>query len=425
MRADRLGALGARPSPTPALDRFADGAQVFEQAIATAPYTMPSTASLMTGRYADKLGIRNHSVGDRLPADSPTIASLAQAAGYRTAAVVTNPWLARPSSGFRRAFDSFVSGRDDETEDTRHWRMSAERVADAAVEILRTERTGPLFLWVHFMDAHMPYAPGRYAGIEPAAQAGGTLEKFASEDFDRQQLFFSGSGPDDVETVRAAYDAAIRAIDTEISRILETVDDNDIVIVAADHGEALGEHGLFFAHDFTLYQELLHVPLIVRLPRGRATRIETPVSLLDVLPTLCASSALACPDALDGAPLPAAPDPRGARDLFSISAPARTKYDRCPFLERPGPAGRWSSIRRGDRKIIRIPMRDGVRYEAYDLGSDPGELRDTFDPRTDGQPAERLDRWFESQLAASDGSPVNGRADARTRRELRELGYLE
>lgn len=427
MRADRLGALGARPSPTPALDRLAAGAHVFENATATAPYTMPSTASLMTGRYADTLGIRNHSVDDRLPADTPTIASLARAAGYRTAAVVTNPWLARPSSGFRRAFDSFVSGRDreDGIEDSRRWRMPAAGVADAAVETLRTERSEPLFLWIHFMDAHMPYAPGPGATSQYAARSGGTLERFAAEDFDRQTLFFSGSDPDDAENVRAAYDAAIRTIDAEIARILENVDENDIVIVAADHGEALGEHGLFFAHDFTLYQELLHVPLIVRVPGGRPLRTKTPVSLLDVLPTLCASSPLACPNELEGVPLPTAPAGTRARDLFAISAPARTKYDRCPYLELPGPEGRWSSVRRGDRKLIRIPTTDGVRHEAYDLDSDPRELHDRFDSRIDGALADDLDRWFKAQLAARVASSAKGSADARTQRELRELGYLE
>jgi arylsulfatase A-like enzyme len=409
------------------MDRFAERAQVFEQAQATAPYTMPSTASLMTGRYADELGIRNHSVADRLPADRPTIATVARAAGYRTAAVVTNPWLARPSSGFRRSFDSFVTGRDrtGRTENSAGWRMPAARVADAALDILRSERTDPLFLWIHFMDAHMPYGRGPDDIAKIVAPASGTLEQFTAEDFDRQALFFSGSGPADAENVRAAYDAAIRTIDSEVSRILQTLDEDDIVIVAADHGEALGDHGLFFAHDFTLYQELLRVPLIVHLPGRLPSHSPTPVSLLDVLPTLCAATALACPSDLAGVPLPDAPDPSGARDLFAISAPARAKYDRCPFLEVPGPAGRWSSVRRADRKVIRIPTPDGVRYEAYDLESDPGELRDTFDPQTDATLARRLDRWFDAQLATEVASEPPGRADARTQRELRELGYLE
>ena len=258
MRADRLGALGADPSPTPALDRLAARAQLFEQARTTAPFTMPATASLMTGRYPDGVGIRNHSVADRLSEQAPTIAELARAAGYRTAAVVTNPWLARPSSGFRRGFERFVTGRDRPpgTDDATGWRMSAAGVANAAIEILAADHNAPTFVWVHFMDAHMPYTPSpTYADKRaPRAQASHTLANFADEDFDRQALYFSAADADDIEIVRTAYDAAIETVDHEISRILATLDDDDIVIVAADHGESLGEHGLFFAHDFTLYR---------------------------------------------------------------------------------------------------------------------------------------------------------------------------
>jgi arylsulfatase A-like enzyme len=425
MRADRLGTDGNGPSATPTLDRLAKTSLVFEQAQATAPFTMPSTASLMTGRYPDQLGIRNHSVEDRLPGNRATLAQLARARGYRTAAVVTNPWLARPQSGFRRGFDQFVTGRDEST----RWRMSAARVTDAAVHILNKGSDKPLLLWVHFMDTHMPYqASPRFAAKHDVASVmNSATADFENEEFDRQALFFGEIEKTDLEKARALYNAAVETVDHEIARILATLDDEDIVVVVADHGESLGDHGLFFAHDFTLYQELIHVPLIVRLPNTAPGRVRTPVSLLDVLPTLCRAAGLDCPKPLDGRPLAETPKTtsQGPRDLFSVSAPLRDKYDRCPFLEVPGPEGRWSAVRRGDHKLIRIPTRAGLRYEAYYLADDPSERHNLYDPVADADLAATLEAWFEDQLAATSQRSGSGRADSATLRELRALGYSE
>jgi len=426
MRADRLGTDGQRPSATPTLDRLAKTSLVFEQAQATAPFTMPSTASLMTGRYPDQLGIRNHSVGDRLSANHATLAQLARARGYRTAAVVTNAWLARPQSGFRHGFDQFVTGRNEST----RWRMSAARVTDAAVHILNKESATPLLLWVHFMDTHMPYqASPRFAAKHDVASVmnSSSMADFENEEFDRQALFFGEIEKADFEQTRALYDAAVETVDHEIARILATLDDEDIVVVVADHGESLGDHGLFFAHDFTLYQELIHVPLIVRLPGTAPGRVRTPVSLLDVLPTLCRGAGLDCPTPLDGRPLAETPGAasQGPRNLFSVSAPMRDKYDRCPFLEVPGPEGRWSTVRRGNYKLIRIPTRTGLRYEAYDLADDPSERHNLYAPDADTDLTTTLEAWFEDQLAAAPQRPGSGRADSETLRELRALGYSE
>ena len=165
----------------------------------------------------------------------------------------------------------------------------------------------------------------------------------------------------------------------------------------------------------------------MHLPGTAPGRVRTPVSLLDVLPTLCRSAGLDCPTPLDGRPLAATPGttPQGPRDLFSVSAPARDKYDRCPFLEVPGPEGRWSAVRRGDHKLIRIPTRAGLRYEAYDLAEDPSERHNLYDPVADAVLAATLNAWFEDQLATAAQQLESGRADSDTLRELRALGYSE
>ena len=290
-RADRVGTLRTL---TPNLTRFAAGALVYERARTTAPFTMPAMASVMTGLYPYAAGIVTHSRRERLASSVPTLAELAARAGYETAAVVTNPWLASRATGFARGFENFVSGRDRGSERTR---MSAERVAAEALSILARPRRRPLFLWLHFMDAHMPYGDVLPPNAISRDFVGGPAE--------RSRLFFHAPYREqEIRATKNSYDAAIAKIDTALAPVFEALGDDALVVVLADHGESLGEHGLHFAHDFTLYDELLRVPLVVKAPGLRPARIDAPVSLLDVAPTICTLARLDCANDLAGETLP-------------------------------------------------------------------------------------------------------------------------
>jgi arylsulfatase A-like enzyme len=187
----------------------------------------------------------------------------------------------------------------------------------------------------------------------------------------------------------------------------------------------LGEHGLFFAHDFTLYEELVHVPLFVRTPQRHAARVSAPVSLVDVLPTLCAQTRIRCPEGLDGRSL--ADPEEHARPAFSLGPPWRSRYATNPFIRAHGDEGRWTSLRTGELKLIRIPQPSGVRWEAYDLARDPRELQNVFDPSKHANAAAQLDEWARVQRAAAPAHvAVEGTAWKRGQiEELRSLGYLD
>jgi arylsulfatase len=431
LRADRVGRPGPTGNLTPQIDQVGRQGAVFTNASTPAPFTMPAVAALLTGRYADRIGVHSHSRRDALHADVTTLATVAKRAGYRTMAVLTNPWLARQAAGFGQGFDRVATGRDEGPT----FRMPAERVTDMALEAVDREG-GPFLLWAHYMDTHMPYRPpAEYCTVVGAPPHGSSITRdFDRHAIDRQALHF-GERVDhaEVEATRGLYDATVRYVDDEVGRLLAGLDErgtleNTIVVITADHGEALGDHGLFFAHDFTVYDELLRVPLVIVAPDIAHQRIDEPVSLIDVLPTLCHLAALECPNGLDGVSLlPRAAPPGLERPLFAASAPRRARYGRSPWTPLDGLAGRLRTVRIGSRKLIRTPLPGGAsRWELYDLAADPAERENLYGREPHGRLAEALAAWEEEMHRSSPAPTAAGsRLGRRTREELRGLGYLD
>jgi arylsulfatase A-like enzyme len=427
LRADRAPGA-ASPGVMPALGELARQGWSFEAAVSAAPLTMPSVAALMTGLYPDRTGVITHDSRTRLDAAVSTLAELASNAGYRTAAVVANPWLASRATHFDRGFQRYETRR---TAKPPGAKFDAATVTEIAIDLLR-EADAPLFLWVHYIDTHMPYRPPLEHALAAGNSTGSSavVRDFVSEAVDRQTIYFQPPYDEsELAATRKLYDGAARYADAQIARLLAASDrilgrDASIVIVAADHGESLGEHGLYFAHDFTLYEELAHVPLILRLPGEAPTRFTTPVSLVDVLPTLCERTPIKCPAGLDGVALGRESE-RGP--VFTVGPTARARYARNPFIRVAGIEGRWAAIRRGDDKVVRVPEPGGVRWEAYDLRVDREEKHDVFDARRHRPLKTALESWLVAQRKAARGKPASERSrlERETREDLRALGYLQ
>jgi arylsulfatase A-like enzyme len=298
LRADRLGAYGSERGLTPHLDALAREALVFEAAYAPAPFTFPSLAGLFTGRYPGELGIRSNR--SAIPQDVPTLASALRERGWRTGAVVSN-FVLRAKTGLADGFDVY----DDTMLQTELVRDLPERTArfttDAALDVAtQVAGTGaPWLLWVHYQDPHGPYNP------PPDMREPLLADAQAAPDGDRllTEIVNSGLGGipgyqlvddrRDVAFYRAGYDAEVGYTDREIGRLLEGLEARGVLdraglIFAADHGEALGEHDYWFAHGHQLTDELVRVPLLVRLPGLAPGRRSDVVSLVDVFPTLLA-----------------------------------------------------------------------------------------------------------------------------------------
>lgn len=344
LRADHLGAQGYAKPTTPALDRLAAQGVRFTNAFTNAPMTLPSIPQLFTSTIFPTK-------------DVDTFLGPVARAGISSAAVVNNAWIPLWLSQGKHAeppgtFDAMVSGD-----------LDAKKITDRALAWLRAHRDDRFVLYLHYLDAHTPYAPPEeYVAMfaDPAyrGKVGGTFSDVEGADAGRYDAA-------DRKKIVALYDAALRYIDDQIGRVLAYLEESDldrntVVVITADHGEELWDHGRFF-HGQSLYDELLHVPLLVRLPAGASagTVVERPVRAIDVAPALLAWAGLERPETFQGRPLAeaiAAPDAPGD-ELVATATQAQfpTRY----------------ALRKDGLKLIE--SLDTGKRELYELARDPRE----------------------------------------------------
>jgi hypothetical protein len=272
LRADHLGCYAGEDLGTPNMDRLARQGVVFENAISQGSWTRPSTASMMTGLYPSQNGVGSRwSKTDegRLSARSldpsiPTLAETLTAGGHTTAFMGGNAIL-KPLFGVTRGFTQNL------------WRSIGNDGAVIVEDFERWMQTDPresFFCYMHFMDVHKPL---------PTETIPARLDTGLDLDLVQESK----------NELMGYYATAVRRVDQHIGGVLRTLEsagmlEDTLIIFSADHGEELGEHGGMLSHGRTLYRELLHVPLIVRLP-GEAfagERIDQPVQLIDFMPTI-------------------------------------------------------------------------------------------------------------------------------------------
>lgn len=429
-RADAVDA-----APTPVLDRLAAEGTAFQQARSTSAWTVPSHGSLLTGLYPSRHGAHHEHL--ELAAAHVTLAERL-AATHQTAGLSENPHIG-PGKGFDQGFETFV-----ET-----WRLQTSAADIAPTDELALEWLAgrdpdrPFFLFVNFMAPHLPYAPP--AAFQdrtvPPMTAPEVLERLRSMNEWAARLYMTGQlslSADELSLLRGLYHAEVSFADARLGRLLQALAqagelDRTLVVVVGDHGENIGDHGLM-EHQFCLYDSLLRVPLVMRLPGTveAGARRGDPAQLTDVLPTVL--------DAL-GRGEDAWGDTEG-RSLLRPLPPERpqvAEYMR-PVSQRP----RFEAVAPGfdftpfDRRLRAVVVRgrkliqpEGGEPELYDLAADPGETRNLA--ADEPELARRLGSWLSAWAErAPAGPPVAGGAeggeapelDAETRRALEALGYL-
>jgi len=388
LRADRVGAYGAHDAGTATLDAVAAAGVRFEKAIAPAPLTLPSHATLLTGLYPPRHGVRHNGMF-RLASAHETLAERFAAAGFDTGAVVGAVVLASRyglDQGFDHYDDATGGGR---ASATGYPERRAGEVTDAALRWLAGARA-PFFLFVHYYDPHAEYQP-------PPPFA----ERFA----------------------RRPYEGEVAYVDAELGRLFEALRargqlERTLVAVTSDHGESLGEHGER-THGYTLYDASLAVPLLLRGPGVPAGRVVPGVvSLASVAPTLLALSGLP--------PLPDA-DGRDLRPLFAAAAGAAgagaggraeagAAYAETLATQLDHGWAPLHALRTATHHYVRAP-----RPELYDVAADPREKRNLLDAGARPE-AEAADAEIAALLAR--GEPLRtARVDAATRAQLEALGY--
>ncbi len=296
LRADHLSSYGYQRSTSPILDKFASQGLLFEDVSTTCPWTLPAHASLLTGLYPRRNGVRTRT--DRMRDDVLTLAEVLREHDFLTAGIVNSHWLSK-TNGLDHGFEEFLYVKESAN------RIRPTKVEDEAKNWLSKRRNKRFFLFLHYYDVHSDYHSlphyerqfiRPYNGI-----ADGSTDQLIDFRYGRLPL----PNQADTEHLIDLYDAGIRQMDDGMARLfalLEEKDlfDNTLIIVTSDHGEEFMEHGGVL-HGRTYFQEVLHVPLIMRgpnLPQGK--RIKDIASLLDVMPTLLALLGISPPAGLDG-----------------------------------------------------------------------------------------------------------------------------
>ncbi len=422
LRADHLGLYGHVRETTPHLDRRAARAAVFERAYSTSSWTLPAIGSILTGRLPPAHGaraldpaapareteagaiIRGTKTFARLRAGVPTIAERLAARGYATAAITSNPFL-DPRFGLDRGFEAY----------DQQPRRRAPAVTDRALAWLGGRPAAPFFLFVHYMDPHLPYRPPpEHRGAFTARIRGSELD-YSVAGVQSVRRALPALGAASRAFLAAAYDEEIAFVDGELERLFAGVEGlglwrDTLVVMTSDHGEELFEHG-GFEHGHSLYDEVLRVPLLVWGRDVRPGRRDHPVSLADLAPTILAAAG-------DG---PAAASEMAGASLWPLLAGEAAPASRTLFAQDllHGP-DQLAAIEFPYKAIVRL---GGDALQLFDLSRDPAE---TDDLAAAEAPAARRLVARARAAAGRITDPLEAiELDDGTLGELRALGYVD
>ena len=335
-RADYLGCYGQSGARTPTLDRLARDGVLFGHCTTSCSLTLPAHVSIMTGAYPFVHGARQNGTY-RVAEANETLAEAFHAAGYATKATIAVSVLNRPY-GLDQGFEEYHDVPPKSGADEGYVERPGDEVCTDALALLRKAAPGPFFLWVHFYDPHFPYI----------SHGGDATER------------------------TALYQGEIDFVDLQVGRLIDAVRDlgleqQTLVIVVADHGEGLGQHGESY-HSYFTHETTLHVPLICawpgRIPAGR--RVEAQVRTVDIAPTVLELAGVARLRQSQGVSL--APLLTGSATDLSLSAYAESLEAYFHFGLSP-----LRSLTAGGWKYVLAPA-----PELYHLAVDPGEQQDVI-----------------------------------------------
>jgi arylsulfatase A-like enzyme len=369
LRADHLGCYGYGRPTSPALDKLASEGVLFQNVTASSPWTLPSHGSMLTGYYPGRLGLNSYE--SMLPSDVTTLASILSEQGFATSAIVSC-FFTRQKYGFDKGFNNFVFLGEDVKK-----KEAASSIIELATQWIKDHCNKQFILFLHFFDVHSDYSPmekykkqfvGPYKGR--ANGSTGFLYKVRTGEISLNE--------NDVQHIIDLYDAEIKQLDDRLKGLFDFLRkqgilENSYIIVTSDHGEEFLDHGGTM-HGRTHYQELLHVPLIIYGPKiPRAIKINTVISLVDIMPTALNLLGISIPAGLDGislCPLWKMPDTEPAERFIFSEADHGNEQDN---IKR--------AVRYGDYKLHYDLL--SKTYELYNIATDPSERNNIASEQTD------------------------------------------
>ncbi len=429
LRADHVGCYGYERDTTPTLDRLAKQGIRFADAHSTSSWTLPTHLTMFTSLYQLAHGV----TVDTMTLDPliPTLGTVFEKEGYATAGFVSAPYTAA-TYGYNRGMDVYEDlseayGHRDEARSA----VVAPEITKRGIEWMEKHAGEPFFMFLHYFDIHYDYtSPPPFDTMFDPHYDGPMDGRY----FIESKAIHPGMPERDLEHILALYDGEIRFTDGYVAKVLDALDrlelvDNTLVMVVSDHGDEFFEHRNK-GHHRSLYDEVLAVPFIVRMPGGKhaGTVVDEPVTLIDIAPTLIDAAGLERPAGMAGVSLL----PAIAGDSSVLEG--RPIYSE--FFDKRG-FNLQVARRLSDRKLIqhfnRLLHPRSPSVELFDLASDPGERNNVAEQDSDAVRAglTEMAGWLEEEWrayraiqAASVGGATLHHDQAMTER-LRSLGYAD
>jgi arylsulfatase len=434
LRADHLGCHGYLKNTTPNIDRLAQDGILFTQAISTGTWTIPSIPSILTSLYQPHHGI--FSYGDTLNNKAVSLAEVLSKKAYRTAFM--GPRFFSEIKGIERGFDYFNNKQEN---------AKADKLTDKVIEWIKGHKKERFFLWLHYFDPHAPYRP-------PAPYNSMFISNVAANEKPvvNTNPEYAGipnyallEGNHGLDYYIAQYDGTIRFVDDQIGRLLNSLKEsmiyNDtLIIITADHGELLGEHGIYFVHGGLPLDAVIKIPLIMHYNKySKGLIIDCQVSLIDLAPTILEILKLEKPAVMIG------------NSLLYLTR----NFQRCP--EGISYVGNelMSAVRTPEWKLVHIDYKDltmfieehsknyedeSYKYLSFDLKrlfsdkseyvllnlkQDPEELKIFSGKERFDFLKKKLDAWSRTFPPIQKSKADIPHLDAETKEYLRSLGYVQ
>ena len=397
LRADHLGCYGYERDTSPNIDRLAGESVLFERSYPTDVPTQPSYTSTFSGQRGIINGVVSHAPHEWIDDKAPWLPSILERNSYTTVAVST---LHHMKAYFAKGFNYFmnpVAGRRNLTQ-----KVTADQINAFAIPWIRQHSDEDFFLFVHYWDPHTAYKPPEeyrrlfYDGDErdPGNKGLEKAKEGIAWPFTKLLIERIGDGITDIEYIKAQYDGEIRYVDDRLGRLVKALEeegvlDDTFLVITSDHGESLGEHSIYFDHA-SVYEDTVHVPLIIHWKDSRARRVRTFVQHIDFAPTILELAGLETQPEMQGRSL--APLLRGDVETHRDAAYVNQGLWQA---KRAIITDRWKYTRCIDEGFWPCPPE-----ELYDISNDPCELSELsgkYPDILDGL-ALRLRRWEDEQL---------------------------
>ena len=420
VRADHLSTYGYDVATSPNLTAFAERATRYTDAHSTAPWTLPSHASMFTGLLPFQHHAHTLTTGPgtsfarALHPEATTLAEVLGAAGYRTLAIAANDVFLQEKYGLGQGFERWFVRR-----------VPLASLLPRIFEQVDEDDGRPLFLFVNAMDAHLPYNSAERPGLLPRPV--GSRSRAIYDALHQSVLGWrEAPDPDELQALVDEYDTGLANLDEAFGDLLEGLEargvlDHAVILFTADHGEYFGEHDLL-EHSKDVYEGALHVPLVVRAPGQREGRVEQrPVGLAHVPSLVCEHLPRSLRSQIaELAPSLVRPPTVGGREVVL----AENRFSRMKDMTDPVIGDRFFRERQalydGGLKWIRSTDR---QHELYDLRTDPAELHDLSDDAARVRAMnERLDEVLGGLPPLESRGPT-ATVDAEERKRLEALGY--